>query len=490
MPRAAAAGLLCGLLLTASVASVACQSYTSAAGAAGTLRTESCDGVPEPAARCYRLSVYEDQTTRRGRTIGLRIVVLPARSGAKASDAVVYLAGGPGQGATEFLGDNSFTISGAREHRDAIFADQRGTGDSHPLSCQLYGPPDDAQSYFDAFLPLEKVKSCRARLETKADLSQYTTAASVEDLEAMRLALGYKQLTLVGGSYGTRLAMEYVRRYERHVRAVILEGPVTPANHVPEYFGQLAARALEGVLEECLATRTCRDAFPRIRDEAREVFERVRKAPVKAVAAHPSAQRPAEVTLTRDHVAEAIRYMLYSTAGASRVPLYLHDAFTGDFSPIASFLLRWRQRGAIDGLYISITCAEDVPFLGSAAADTDEPTFLGGYRVRQQRAACDAWPRGTKPASSERPVVSRVPTLIITGALDPVTPPENGDVLARTLQRSLHVRVPAGAHSLYGVQNLECIETLKRVFVEQATVDGLDTTCVGQMRRSGFVVTH
>jgi pimeloyl-ACP methyl ester carboxylesterase len=206
--------------------------------------------------------------------------------------------------------------------------------------------------------------------------------------------------------------------------------------------------------------------------------------------AHPWARRPAEVTLTRDHVAEAIRYLLYSTAGASRVPLYLHEAFGGDFSPIAGFLMRWRVRGTFDGLYLSITCAEDVPFVGAGAADADEPTFLGGYRVRQQRAACEAWPRGTKSPSSDAPVTSRVPVLILSGVLDPVTPPENGDVLARTLSGSLHVRVPSGGHALYGLNGLECVEALKRAFVERGTIEGLDTSCVRSITRSGFVLSH
>jgi pimeloyl-ACP methyl ester carboxylesterase len=220
------------------------------------------------------------------------------------------------------------------------------------------------------------------------------------------------------------------------------------------------------------------------------VFARLRQAPAKAFVAHPSARKPAEVTLTRDHVAEAIRYLLYSTAGASRVPLNLHEAHTGDFLGIASFLLRWRIRGTFDGLYLSITCAEDVPFVAAGAADADEPTFLGSYRIRQQRAACDAWPRGTKPSSSDQPVTSRVPVLIISGSLDPVTPSENGDVLARTLARSVHVRVPSGGHSLYGLQGLDCIETMKRLFVERGTIDGLDTSCVAGIKRSMFVTSR
>ena len=415
--------------------------------------------------------------------------MLPATGQQKAKDAVVYLAGGPGQAATELMGDG-FAIDGVGDHRDLVYADQRGTGGSHPLLCQFYGPPENPQSYFDAFLPIEKVRSCRQALERDADLAQYTTSASVEDLEGIRAALGYEQLTLVGGSYGTRLAMEYVRRYEPRVRAVVLDGPVTPANHVPEHFGQLARHALDGVLAECLADERCATAFPNIREEAAAVFDRLRAVPARATVSHPSLDRPGEVTLTRNHVAEAVRYLLYSTAGASRVPLFLHQAFNGDFSSIARFLIRWRANGTFDGLYISITCAEDVPFVAQGAAEADDPTFLGGYRVRQQRAACDAWPRGTMSPSSREPVTSAVPTLITSGMLDPVTPPDNGDVIARTLTRSRHLRVRSGGHGLYGLQGLSCLDKLKRDFIEQGTFERRDVHCMDDIARAGFATAR
>ena len=451
MVRPPAGATLAAALLAAVMPLTGCE-QSQGAEASGALVEEPCVRVSVVEARCLRLTVHEDQAAKRGRTITLRIVVLPAtqKDGMRREDdAVVYLAGGPGQAATEFIGDSSLEVAALRARRDVVYADQRGTGGSNPLLCQFYGPPDQPQSYFDAFLPIDKVKACRTKLEATSDLRQYTTSASVEDLEAIRTALRYRQFTLVGGSYGTRLAMEYVRRYEARVRAVVLEGPVTPANHVPEGFGRLAARALDGVLDECLADADCARAFPAIRDEARQVFARLRQKPATAVVSHPSVRQPGTVTLTRDHVAEAIRYMTYSSLGASRVPLYLHEAFKGDFSPIANFLMRWRADGTFDGLYLSITCAEDVPLVSTDAAERDDPTYLGGYRVRQQRAACAEWPRGSRPETSVQPVKTTVPVLITSGRLDPVTPPENGDTLARTLSRSLHVRVPSGGHSPY-----------------------------------------
>jgi pimeloyl-ACP methyl ester carboxylesterase len=481
--RTAGAGIAAALV-AATV--VGCRA-PAATGEGAPLAQQPCVNISAQDARCYRLTVPENRAARGGRTLGLRIVVLPATGGSRADDAVIVLAGGPGQAATDFIDEPALVQRELGKRRDLVFADQRGTGGSNELTCEFYGPPDKLQTYFDAFLPLEKVRHCRTALERKADLAQYTTATSVEDLEAIRVALGYQTLNLIGTSYGTRLAMEYVRRYEPRVRSVVLEGPVTPRTHAPERFGQLAAAALDALLDECRVSTSCNQAFPELREQTRVIFERLGRGPVTASVAHPAArQTPSEIALTRDHVAEAIRYMMYSSAGASHVPLFLHEAFAGNYAPIASFLLRWRSRGTFDGLYLSITCAEDVPLVSPDAAERDEPTFLGGYRVRQQRDACAAWPRGSGPANHTTPVTASVPTLIVSGMLDPVTPPSNGDEIARTLANALHVRVPFGGHSPAGLSGLECLSDLKRQFIDAGRIDGLDAGCVGRMSRPAF----
>jgi pimeloyl-ACP methyl ester carboxylesterase len=456
------------------------------AAPAGQLSQEACTGIPAHDARCYRLAVPESRQAP-ARTIGLRIVVLPATGTERAADPIVFLAGGPGQAATDLIRDPAVVRSVMRDRRDVVLADQRGTGGSNGLHCRFYGPPDVPQSYFDAFLPIDKVRACRRELESRADLAQYTTSASVDDLEAIRVALGYSRLNLVGGSYGTRLALEYVRRHETRVRAVVLESPVTPAVHAPEHFGRYAAAALDALIDECAASAPCAKAFPALRDEARAVFDRLRAAPMKTVVAHPSGGVPGEVTVSRDHVGEVIRYMMYSAAGGSRVPLFLHEASRGNYAPIAEFLIRWRASGTFDGLYLSITCAEDVPLVAADAAERDDPTYLGGYRVRQQRAACAEWPRGTAPLDHVDPVRSPVPTLILSGMLDPVTRPANGDDIARTLTNRLHLRIPSSGHSPDGLRGLECLAELKHRFLERASVAGLDASCVSRIARPGFV---
>lgn len=480
--RAAATALAAAVL--AILIPAGCRT-SDGAQAIGTFLEHACPRLPVDGARCLTLTVPENRR-HPARGIPLRIVVLPATRPDAAPDPVFVLAGGPGQAATELMTGPDLAISELRTRRPVVFADQRGTGGSNGMSCRFYGPPGRPQSYFTEFLPVDKVRECRTTLERRADLAQYTTAASVEDLEDIRTALNYPQINLAGGSYGTRLALEYVRRHGARVRTVILEGPVPPAAHVPENFGRYAAEALDALLDECAATSDCVRAFPGLRAAAARVFARLRSGPVTARVTHPGAGAPAEVTLTRDHVAEALRYMMYSSYGASHVPRLLQRADAGDYTGFAEFLIKWRAEGTFDALYLSITCAEDVPFTAPDAADRDEPTYLGGYRVRQQRAACAEWPRGTPPRDQFEPVASDVPVLVMSGMLDPVTRPANGDELLRTLPRGVHVRVPFGGHSPAGLSGLDCLAGIKRSFIERGHGDGLDTSCVARITRPGF----
>jgi pimeloyl-ACP methyl ester carboxylesterase len=478
----------CAWTTAALMAVAACGGSGRAApvhgGAHGTLADVACDGDVPSGARCATLWVLENRTTRSGRTIPLGITIVPPTARVAAPDPVFFLAGGPGQAAAELM--QMALRSGVHRTRTIVLADQRGTGRSNGFECRFYGPPDNPQGYFTEFLPPAKVRVCREELAPRADLTQYTTAASVDDLEDIRTALAYETINLHGGSYGTRLAMEYVRKYERRVRSVVLDGPVPPSAPMPEDFGKVAQQGLDALLDECARSAACAAAFPAIRQDAQSVFDRLQRGPVTVTLAHPDGSRSAAVALSRNHVGEAIRYMMYVSRSAGDVPLFLHEAARGNFVPIATFLIRHRRSGTFDGLYLSITCAEDVPFVSGGAEARDEPTYLGGYRIREQRAACEDWPRGAEPPWRGQPVRASVPVLILSGQLDPVTPPSFGHELARTLTNSRHLSVPFGGHSRYGLIGLECLDAAVARFVERADFQELDATCVANVTRPPF----
>jgi pimeloyl-ACP methyl ester carboxylesterase len=457
----------------------------AAAGAAGVSPTAPvstpCGDLGGEGLRCVTVRVAENRARPGDRTIALRVAVLRARGSRRAVDPVFILAGGPGAAATASIG--GYLDDPRRETRDFVFMDQRGTGGSHDLRCRFYLPEDAARGVFPDFMPVARVRACRAELEPHADLAQYTTAATVADLEQVRQALGYQRINLEGSSYGTRLAMEYVRLHGARVRAVVLEGVVPPDLVMPDAFGRNAQRALDAILAECAASPACNGAFPDLGRRTVDVFARLARAPARI----PAQDGWPAFTMTRDNVAEAVRYMTYSTAQASRVPLVLHRAHAGDFSGLAAFLRHFRGAGTFDGLYLSVTCAEDVPLLPRDAAAHDRGTYLGDYRIRQQQAACAEWPRGASRASREV-IRSPVPALLVTGALDPVTPPAYLGVVAAGLPNSVSVAVPSGGHALRGLTNLACIPGLKTVFVERGSAAGLDTSCVATMARAGFAL--
>src|SRR5215212_4114988 len=230
-------------------------------------------------AKCGTLEVYENRATKKGRKINLNIVVAPATGDKREPDPWVYFAGGPGSAATEDASGIADAFKKIREHRDLLFVDQRGTGKSHPLNCDFYNPAD-LQSYLGYFFPLEDIRKCRPQLEPNADLKLYTTDIAIDDMDEVRAALGYEQLNLFGGSYGTRAALTYLKRYPKRVRTATLQG-VAPANsYMPSDFPLAMERALQGVIAECAADEPCHNAFPNLKDEAQSVLTQLMKGPV------------------------------------------------------------------------------------------------------------------------------------------------------------------------------------------------------------------
>ncbi len=454
------------------------------------LSVEPCTlpGVAGP-ARCGTMQVWENRAAKSGRRIPLRFVVVPGTGPGPARAALTYLAGGPGDDATSAAGWMPRVFGAAREGRDILLVDQRGTGGSHPLHCDLYSR-EDVASYLGAFLPADRVRACVPGLQAKADLAHYTTDPAADDLDEVRAALGYERLDLYGASYGTRAALVYMRRHPQRVRSAILLGVVPTDASMPLYIARDAERALYGVVAECEAALACRAAFPRLRADVGRSLERFANGPVPVEVVPPGGAAPVRIALPRDLYVEAVRYLLYNVGAAGLVPVMVHQAAAGDFAPIAEVALD-RRMNVVDsgshGVYLAVTCAEDVPYVAPGEGERlSRGTFLGDYRLRDQRAACAAWPRAPIDPGFRGPVVSDAPTLILSGEWDPVTPPVFGEQVARHLRNSLHVVVPSGAHGFGGLENSSCIDRLMNDFVRAAGVAALDTACVRTVRRRPF----
>lgn len=423
--------------------------------------------------QCATYPVWENRETRRGRKIGLNIVILPALGADRQPDPIFELGGGPGQAIAEDAGQ--YAQSDLRQKRDIVLVDQRGTGRSNPLHCSFYGEPVDFRLAAGELFPVAAVTRCREKLERVADLSQYTTAAFADDLNEVRQWLGYGKINLHGASYGTSMAQVYWRRYPETVRSVVLTGVTLLKSYTPLAHAHAGQRALDLLLAECASQPECRAAFPDTKADLRAIKERIDKGVTVTVTNTRTGERQ-EVRPVWGLVAEGIRFLMYGP-GAGSLPFQIRKAAQGDLAPLVQMSIQ-RRLGITEGLDwgmdFSVTCAEDLPFITEEMIRQRTPgTYLGDYRIRQQKAACKVWPRGRIPADAHEPVHSDVPVLLLSGERDPVTPPELAEQASRFMTNRLHVIVPRSGHGGGG----KCTDDLIRDFTDRASVQRLDPAC-------------
>jgi pimeloyl-ACP methyl ester carboxylesterase len=439
------------------------------------------------AARCGTFVVPENRTTGRGRMLPLKVVVIPSRAPRAATGApIFFFSGGPGQAATEA---NWFTGSWQTEAHDVVLVDLRGTGEGHKLDCPGGGSDEDPQSYLRPYLSQGTgFAACRDELTKRADLTQYTTTLAMRDVDELREALGYRRIAIEGGSYGTRAAMEYIRLFPRRVHSAVLYSLVPVENRAPLFHARAAKRAYDLMVAQCHSEARCRAAYPDLGSDAATIMKRLEARPARVTVANPATGRPIEVTLTASGFADALRVMLYGIQSERRVPLLLSRALGGDYRPFAAAGLESNRNfsGSIrTGLLLSFTCAEDTWRIRPEEIERESAgSFLGTLRVRAQMAACSVWPKGKVPAGYYRPTVSKVPVLLVSGNLDPVTPPEWGEIALRRFPNGVHVVAPAGTHT----PSSPCIEGLAKALFATGSVKGLDTGCVAKDPIPSFVL--
>src|SRR5689334_24040479 len=211
-------------------------------------------------AECGKVVVPENPREPDGRKIELFVARVPAISLNKAKDPLSLIAGGPGTSAVDLYTSSAQPFDRVRRNRGIILLDQRGTGRSHRLNCR-YENQDLLTSFSDVDIGPANIK-CRDDLSKESDLKQYTTSVAVGDLDRVRQLLGYSRINLYGGSYGTRVAQHYARRFPKSTRTVILDGVIDPATVLGPAIAVDAERALERILERCTKDAACHKAFP------------------------------------------------------------------------------------------------------------------------------------------------------------------------------------------------------------------------------------
>ena len=472
------------LLAAAAFALAACNPQSEAQRPPLALTTCRLPGV-DAAAQCGSYEVWEDREAKSGRRIELNVAVVPARLRAREADPVVVFAGGPGQGAVSLASQVMPLFSKLNDARDIVFLDQRGTGESNPLDCD-----DDQtqplQALFEDALPERLVRHCLEQMD--ADPRQYVTSIAVQDLDEVRAALGYPSLNLWGGSYGTRVALEYLRRYPDRVRTMVLDG-VAPANmKLPLSFVGDGEAALQRLLDACDAEVLCRSTYPDLRATIAALRSQLARRPARVTIQDPRTGDRQSIQVNENVFLSGLFRPLYVAELASLLPFGVSAAAAGDYNPLLAQNLEFTSDVSENlsvGMHLSVICAEDVPRITPQDLDAVGQAFFGRALVDDFMRACRIWPRGKVTADFYEPVRSNVPALILSGGIDPATPPRHGAQVAATLPNARHFVAP---HLGHGVSLHGCAPRLIETFVRKGSAAELDGKCLERIPRPLFVL--
>jgi pimeloyl-ACP methyl ester carboxylesterase len=453
----------------------------------------SCNvGGTDLKAHCGKVDVYENRSLRAGRTISLDVIEIDARQ--RTNRAVFWNPGGPGAADSSNVpaiasGQAAAELMKLHDTYDLVFVDNRGTGLSHEIRCDLYSTRHP-EYYFAQIFPDEPLRACRAARSKDTDLSMYTTDISADDLDDVRAALHYPQIVLDGGSYGTMLFLDYARRHPAHVESVVLSGVAPPGFYfIPLADAQAARTAMNDLIADCARDSTCNLHFPDLAAHFAALVRRFDRGPI-SVRIRNALGHEQTVSLSKEVFADQLRHTLYASEAAAYVPYIVDQAYRANYAPLAELVetaTRFFGRGLSTGLNLSVTCAEDLPFITEAQiVRASAGSFQGDTRVRAQQRACAIWNVRRASPSFAQPVRSRAPILMISGAEDPVTPPSYGRDALRYLPNGRQLVIPYTGHD----SESACTDALVVAFVRTRNAKALDASkCIGSSRRPPFATS-
>ncbi len=466
--------LLLGLLLASAVC---------AAQEPPTLELDDCrinagPGFPGIKARCGTFVRPLDPTDPASTTIELSVAVVPALSLEPEPDPLVLIAGGPGQASITFYAGWASAFERVRRDRDILLVDQRGTGGSTPMTCDV--DDDIVEGQYTTEQTLAITRECLQSLPH--DPRFFTTSVAVTDLEALRVALGYPQLNIYGISYGSRVAQHFARRFPASTRTVIIDGVVPPQIALGPEIATESQFAVEKVLERCVNDAKCNERFPTIRQDFADLRQKVDNDPPTVALADPLSGRTETVVLGHDEFAIAIRLLLYGHRSIALLPLLIHEAANGNYVPITAQY----QMTAIAlseslslGMHNAIMCTEDMPFVDDSQVDHAglAASYLGPMQLEALQAICSVWPAGVLDEGFKTPVATSIPFMLLSGSVDPITPPRYAIKAAVDLETAWLL---TGEDQGHGQAPVGCMPRLISEFISTATLEGVDTSCIDQ----------
>ena len=422
------------------------------------------------------------------KTIELFVARLSARKKKPLLDPLLMLAGGPGQAASEayLFADHQF--SKIHQDRDIYLIDQRGTGRSTRFDCEL--PENEfALTPFDTEDTIQMSRSCLSAFEH--DAKYFTTSAALADFEQVRRELGVDKWNILGVSYGTRVALHYMRMYPDSVRSVVLDSVLYPEHNLGVEIALQSQIALDSLLKRCKQQADCSEAFPELAAGVDQLIKSLRAKPVLVVYEDIRTGADVEIQFGLRHLSTVLRLSLYQDEISALLPLILHEAITKDnFAPLARKMadIETALGGMMSiGMHNSVVCTEDVPFYADESTwqQALPNTYLGDSITDALVAMCSVWPKGVIDKGFKAPVESDIPVLLFSGELDPITPPRYAELAMKRLSRSAHFVLNGQSHH---VSATGCAPSLVASFIRELKPEELDASCLSRVQAAPFFI--
>ncbi len=449
--------------------------------AAAALELEDCRISAGPAfpgikARCGTLLRPENPDAADSPRIELSVAVVPALNLKPEPDPFVPLAGGPGASAIEFYAAYAGAFEPVRRHRDILLVDQRGTGSSARMDCDV--DDDIIEGAFSEDKVLEATRDCLDTLPH--DPRFFTTSVAVTDLEAVRTALGYGPLNLYGVSYGSRVAQHFAKRYPGSTRSIVLDGVVPPQVVLGPEIATEAQKALDDIFARCAADDKCSQRFPDLPQAFARIRSRLEEQPVTVEIPNPVTGRREALDFGAPELTGAVRLLAYHANSIAILPLLIDTAAEGDFEPLAAQfqMISAQMSDALAlGMHNAVMCSEDAPFYASNDIDHNalEASYIGIVQLEAIETMCSLWPAGPVDDDFREPLDTAIPVLLLSGDADPITPPRYASLAMVDLEHARHL---IGEQQGHGQAAVGCTPRLIGEFVASADPDDVDATCM------------
>jgi len=454
----------------------------------GDCRISAGPGLPGIAARCGTFTRPLDPMDDGAGTIDLKVAVIPALSLEPAADPFVPIAGGPGQSTIRFYAGWTSAFERVRKERDILLLDQRGTGASAPMTCPL--DEDAIDGNYSTEQTLRLTQECIDLLPH--DPRFFTTSVAVQDLEALRIALGYHALNLYGVSYGTRVAQHFARRYPGSTRTVILDGVVPPQLPLGPEIATESQRAIDRVFGRCAEDAACNERFPDIRSDFASLRNTLSAAPVTVQLLHPVTAHRESVEFGEQQLAAAVRLLLYNPRTVALLPLVIHAAANGNYTPLAAqfhMIITALAESLNIGMHNAVMCTEDAPFIDWDNVDHDavRASYMGPLQLDAIKTMCSVWPAGVLDDDLREPLATDVPVLLLSGGADPITPARYAEMAAVELHAAWLL---TGENQGHGLAAVGCMPRVVGEFVKTAALSDGAADCLADAFVMPFFVDY